>query len=102
LEPNSARLPTREKIGYGLGDAASNIFFQTVNLFLLLYYIDVFGLSPAVAVPSSKRRRTARDAAKEATVPTCRGWRCPSASSLGLPLRRRRSNFPSSYPDTSI
>ncbi len=49
MEPNSARLPLREKIGYGFGDAASNIFFQTVNLFLLFYYTDVFGLSPAVA-----------------------------------------------------
>src|SRR5690349_2908251 len=49
LEPNSARLPLREKIGYGLGDAASNIFFQTVNMFLLFYYTDVFGISPAVA-----------------------------------------------------
>lgn len=49
LEPNSARLPLREKIGYGLGDTASNIFFQTVNVFLLFYYTDVFGLSPTVA-----------------------------------------------------
>jgi glycoside/pentoside/hexuronide:cation symporter, GPH family len=49
LEPNSARLPVREKIGYGLGDAASNIFFQTVNMFLLFYYTDVFGLDAKVA-----------------------------------------------------
>lgn len=39
----------REKIGYGLGDAASNIFFQTVNTYLLFYYTDVFGISAAVA-----------------------------------------------------
>lgn len=44
-----AKLPLMEKIGYGLGDAASNIFFQTVNMFLLFYYTDVFGISPAVA-----------------------------------------------------
>ncbi|WP_367874461.1 MFS transporter [Luteolibacter sp. Populi] len=49
METSSARLPVREKIGYGLGDAASNIFFQTVNMFLLFYYTDVFGISPAVA-----------------------------------------------------
>jgi GPH family glycoside/pentoside/hexuronide:cation symporter len=47
LEPQSARLPVREKIGYGLGDAASNIFFQFVNIFLLYYSTDVFGLAPA-------------------------------------------------------
>ncbi|MEK7953665.1 MFS transporter [Luteolibacter soli] len=49
MEPNSAKLPIWEKIGYGLGDAASNIFFQTVNMFLLFYYTDVFGLNAKVA-----------------------------------------------------
>jgi len=34
-----------EKIGYGLGDAASNFFFQFFNIFLLFYYTDVFGIS---------------------------------------------------------
>ncbi len=38
----------REKIAYGLGDTASNIIFQTVMMFLLLFYTDVMGLSPAV------------------------------------------------------
>jgi len=36
-----------EKIGYGLGDTASNIIFQTVVNFLAFYYTDVYGLSPA-------------------------------------------------------
>lgn len=49
MEASSSKLPVSEKIGYGFGDAASNIFFQTVNMFLLFYYTDVFGLSPAVA-----------------------------------------------------
>lgn len=40
-------LPVKEKIGYGLGDTASNIFFQFINIFLLYYYTDVFGLAPA-------------------------------------------------------
>jgi GPH family glycoside/pentoside/hexuronide:cation symporter len=43
----SAKLSVKEKLGYGLGDTASNIFFQFVNIFLLYYYTDVFGLSPA-------------------------------------------------------
>ncbi len=38
----------KEKIAYGLGDTASNIIFQTVMMFLLLFYTDVMGLSPAV------------------------------------------------------
>jgi GPH family glycoside/pentoside/hexuronide:cation symporter len=36
-----------EKIGYGLGDTASNLYFQFFNLFLFYYYTDVFGLDPA-------------------------------------------------------
>ncbi len=36
-----------EKFGYGLGDAASNFYFQVFNIFLLYYYTDVFGLHPA-------------------------------------------------------
>jgi GPH family glycoside/pentoside/hexuronide:cation symporter len=36
-----------ERMGYGLGDMASNFFFQTFNIFLLYYYTDVFGISAA-------------------------------------------------------
>lgn len=36
-----------EKVGYGLGDAASNIVFQVVMGFLLYFYTDVFGISAA-------------------------------------------------------
>jgi GPH family glycoside/pentoside/hexuronide:cation symporter len=36
-----------EKVGYGLGDTASNLYFQFFNLFLFYYYTDVFRLSPA-------------------------------------------------------
>lgn len=38
----------KEKIAYGLGDTASNIVFQTVMMFLLIFYTDVVGLSPAL------------------------------------------------------
>ena len=41
------QLSFREKLGYGLGDTASNFFFQVFNLFLLYYYTDIYGLSPA-------------------------------------------------------
>ena len=46
---SAAPLRFQEKLGYGLGDAASNFFFQTFNIFLLYYYTDVFGI-PAAAV----------------------------------------------------
>ena len=40
-------LTVKEKIGYGLGDTASNIVFQSVMMFLAFYYTDVFGISSA-------------------------------------------------------
>nr|WP_197501488.1 MFS transporter [Hyphomonas sp. Mor2] len=36
-----------EKLGYGMGDTASNIVFQGVNILLLYFYTDVMGLDPA-------------------------------------------------------
>jgi glycoside/pentoside/hexuronide:cation symporter, GPH family len=42
-----ARLSVREKVGYSLGDAASNLYFQTFILFLPIFYTDVFGISAA-------------------------------------------------------
>jgi GPH family glycoside/pentoside/hexuronide:cation symporter len=38
---------TGEKIGYGLGDTASNVVFQTVVNFLAFYYTDIYGISAA-------------------------------------------------------
>lgn len=45
--PQAGKLSFGEKLGYGLGDTASNFFFQSFNVFLLYYYTDVFGLAPA-------------------------------------------------------
>lgn len=42
-----ARISTVEKVAYGSGDSASNFFFHTFNIFLLSYYVDVFGLTAA-------------------------------------------------------
>lgn len=36
-----------EKLGYGLGDTAINLFWQFCNIFLFYYYTDVYGLNPA-------------------------------------------------------
>lgn len=35
-----------EKIGYGLGDTASNLFFQITIYYIMFFYTDVFGLDP--------------------------------------------------------
>ncbi len=42
-------LSIREKVGYGLGDMASNFYMGFFGLFLLYYYTDVYGISPAAA-----------------------------------------------------
>ena len=39
------RLPILEKIGYGLGDTASNILYQAWSFFLAKFYTDVFGIA---------------------------------------------------------
>ena len=46
---DTGKLSFKEKLGYSLGDTASNLFFQTFILYLLFFYTDVFGL-PAAAV----------------------------------------------------
>ena len=42
-----AGLSAREYVGYALGDTASNLFFQTFNIFLIYYYVDVWGIAAA-------------------------------------------------------
>jgi len=44
------RLGFKEKLAYGLGDTASNFFFQAFNIFLAYYYTDVVGIKNTAAV----------------------------------------------------
>jgi glycoside/pentoside/hexuronide:cation symporter, GPH family len=46
---NTKRISVKEKIGYGLGDTASVLYWQTISLYLLYFYTDVFGISAAAA-----------------------------------------------------
>src|SRR5262245_45789360 len=43
--PDKDRLKLSEYVGYAVGDTASNLFFQTFNIFLTYYYVDVWGLA---------------------------------------------------------
>ena len=45
----AAPLSFVEKAGYGVGDMASNFYMGVINVFLLYYYTDVWGLDPADA-----------------------------------------------------
>lgn len=42
------KINLKEKIGYGLGDAASSMFWKIFSMYLLFFYTDVFGIAPAV------------------------------------------------------
>lgn len=38
----------KEKLGYAVGDTASCLYWQTFSMFLMIFYTDTFGISPAV------------------------------------------------------
>ncbi|MFT5300180.1 MAG: GPH family glycoside/pentoside/hexuronide:cation symporter [Mariniblastus sp.] len=46
---SSAPLSVGEKIGYGLGDTASNLYWKLFENFQLIFYTDVFGISATAA-----------------------------------------------------
>lgn len=43
------RLSWLQRIGFGAGDLAQNLIYQTVSMYLLFFYTDIFGLDPAAA-----------------------------------------------------
>jgi GPH family glycoside/pentoside/hexuronide:cation symporter len=50
LTPNKMhdKISLKEKVGYGLGDAASSMFWKIFSMYLMFFYTDVFGIAPAV------------------------------------------------------
>lgn len=49
METHTNKISIFEKAAYGLGDMASNLFYQTFTMFLLYFYTDVFGITAAAA-----------------------------------------------------
>ena len=45
----SERLSWFVRLGFGSGDLAQNLIYQTVSMYLLFFYTDIFGLSAATA-----------------------------------------------------
>ena len=43
------RLSWLQRIGFGAGDMAQNLIYQTISIWLLFFYTNVFGLDPGVA-----------------------------------------------------
>ena len=44
---NEQRISVVEKVGYGLGDTATNLVWRTLMVFLPIFYTDVFGITAA-------------------------------------------------------
>lgn len=38
-----------QRLGFGSGDLAQNLIYQTISMYLLFFYTNVYGLDPAVA-----------------------------------------------------
>lgn len=51
MEQNNGfyRLTWLQRIGFGSGDLAQNLIYQTICMYLLIYYTNVYGLDPAQA-----------------------------------------------------
>ncbi|MDH6309932.1 GPH family glycoside/pentoside/hexuronide:cation symporter [Dysgonomonas sp. PFB1-18] len=43
------KLSAIQRIGFGSGDLAQNLIYQTVSMYLLIFYTNVFGISAAAA-----------------------------------------------------
>ncbi len=44
---STQNIKLKEKIGYGFGDFASSMFWKLFSMFLMIFYTDVYGISPA-------------------------------------------------------
>jgi len=43
------KLSTKQRVGFGAGDLAQNLIYQTVSMYLLIFYTNVYGISAASA-----------------------------------------------------
>lgn len=52
------KLSLKEKVAYALGDASANIAWRGVSAFLIIFYTDVFGLTPGTVAALMLLART--------------------------------------------
>ena len=74
----ASRLSFTTKFSYGLGDFASNMSWTLVTTFLMFYYTDVYGLTPAVI---------------GLLLLIVRGWDAINDPIMGLIMERTRSRY---------
>ncbi|MCM2681211.1 glycoside-pentoside-hexuronide (GPH):cation symporter [Echinimonas agarilytica] len=49
MESRDSQLSLREKISYAVGDTGFNFFWKNIEVYLMFFYTDVFGISAAAA-----------------------------------------------------
>lgn len=49
VNADSERVSLGVKLGYGVGDLGNNLVFQSLLIFLLFYFTDVFGIAASIA-----------------------------------------------------
>lgn len=49
MENGNYKLTWRQRIGFSAGDLAQNLIYQTVSIWLLFFYTNVYGLRPEVS-----------------------------------------------------
>jgi len=49
MSERTAKLSTREKLGYAVGDAGFNFYWIIIGSYLSYFYTDIFGIAPAAA-----------------------------------------------------
>jgi len=48
-EKGFCKLSWMQRLGFGSGDLAQNLIYQTISMYLLFFYTNVYGLNPGVA-----------------------------------------------------
>ncbi|MFJ8415653.1 hypothetical protein ACQKNN_26680 [Bacillus paramycoides] len=43
----------RERVSYGLSDTGSNLIFQMITIYLMFFYMDVYGISASAVASCS-------------------------------------------------
>ena len=67
-----------QRIGFGSGDLAQNLIYQTICMYLLFFYTDIYGLNPgAVRARPKTRGRCGRTSSRHAhrADRSCGGFR---------------------------
>ena len=76
------KLSIQEKIGYGLGDTASNFVWALMMNFIMFFYTDIFGITAVVCVVGALAALLISDSSRRDELDT------PPAARSGGALKR--------------